>query len=76
MRTFETSNGFTCSYLDECDLADCRCGGKAKFKTLSNQTFQVKCGKCSIQTAKRTDSQGIMREWNKVMGGVLPDGTQ
>lgn len=72
MRTFETRSGHAYSYLDECDLADCRCGGSAQFKSHSNQTYQVKCRECGIQTAKRTDSQGVMREWNKVMGGLMP----
>ena len=75
MITFELCEGKTYSHLEESDLASCGCGGKAKFKTLSNQTYQVKCPKCGIQTAKRTSSQSVMREWNKAMGGMLPDET-
>lgn len=73
MRTFMNRDGSTYSYLDEEDLANCRCGGKAQFKYHGNQTYQVRCAKCSIQTSKRTDSQSVMRQWNTVMGGVLPN---
>ena len=59
-------------YLEESDLAGCRCGGKAQYKRNTNQTFQVRCSKCGMQTAMRTDGQSVMREWNKVMGGVMP----
>ena len=67
------SSGAVLSYLEEADLAPCRCGGAAQYRKHTNQTYQVKCAKCSMQTAKRADNQSVMREWNKVMGGVLPD---
>ena len=74
MYTIELRNGgATISYLEEVDLAPCRCGGAAQYKKHTNQTYQVRCAKCSMQTAKRADNQSAMREWYKVMGGVLPD---
>ena len=74
MRTLKGHDGKVIAvYLEESDLADCRCGGKAQYKHNANQTYQVRCAKCSMQTAKRADNQAVMREWNKVMGGALPD---
>lgn len=73
MRTFELHGGHTYSYLDESDLADCRCGGRAEFKGAQNGggRYYVRCDECGIQTAKRTSEQSVMLDWNKVMGGLL-----